>query len=81
MIKLLIGHCLSFNWCSMFVDFCSHLNFGLSSIVVGLQDMVKEVIVHWIIRNTTQSTLNFIQVFVIFLALWQVGPVWVNKLV
>lgn len=65
----------------MFIHFCSHLYLRLSSTVVGLQDVVKEVIVHWVIWNATQSTLDFILVFVIFLALRQVWPARIDKFV
>ena len=65
----------------MFIHFCSHLYLRLSSTVVGLQDVVKEVIVHWVVRNATQSTLDFILVFIIVLALRQVWPARIDKLV
>lgn len=65
----------------MFIHFCGHLYFRLSSTVVGLQYVIKEVIVHWIIRYTTQSTLDFILVFIIVLALRQVWPVGIDEFV
>ena len=65
----------------MFIHFCCHLNLRLSSIVIGLQYVVKEVKIHWVVRHAAQSTLDFILVFIIFLALRQVWPVRIDEFV
>ena len=65
----------------MFIHFYSHLNLRLSSIVVGLQYAIEEVITHRVIWYAAQSTFDFNLVLTIVLALRQIWPEGVDEFV
>ena len=81
MVKFRVRLCLCVNRGATFIHFCSHLNLRLSSIVVCLQYMVKEVIIQRVIWYAAQSMVNFILVLIIFLRLRQVWPMGINEFV